>query len=98
MRASLATFCALDVPSKHVAVLGDMGELGSYAPACHAGIGEFAATLPLDRLVCVGELSLHIAGAASAPAWIPSASCARALFLKCSEIWTPASSPEAPCW
>ena len=64
MRASLATFCALDVPGKHVAVLGDMGELGSYAPACHAGIGEFAATLPLDRLVCVGELSLHIAAAA----------------------------------
>lgn len=64
MRASLATFCALDVPGKHVAVLGDMGELGSYAPACHAGIGTFAATLPLDRLVCVGELSLHIADAA----------------------------------
>ena len=64
MRASLATFCALDVPGKHVAVLGDMGELGSYAPACHAGVGEFAATLPLDRLVCVGELSLHIADAA----------------------------------
>lgn len=64
MRASLATFCALDVPGKHVAVLGDMGELGSYAPACHAGIGAFAATLPLDRLVCVGELSLHIADAA----------------------------------
>ena len=64
MRASLATFCALDVPGKHVAVLGDMGELGSYAPACHAGIGTFAATLPLDRLMCVGELSLHIADAA----------------------------------
>ena len=64
MRASLATFCALDVPGKHVAVLGDMGELGGYAPACHAGIGTFAATLPLDRLVCVGELSLHIADAA----------------------------------
>lgn len=64
MRASLATFCVLDVPGKRVAVLGDMGELGDYAPACHAGIGEFAATLPLDRLVCVGELSLHIADAA----------------------------------
>ncbi|WP_281655988.1 UDP-N-acetylmuramoyl-tripeptide--D-alanyl-D-alanine ligase [Eggerthella sinensis] len=64
MRASLATFCALDVPGKHVAVLGDMGELGSYAPACHAGVGAYAATLPLDRLVCVGELSRHIADAA----------------------------------
>jgi UDP-N-acetylmuramoyl-tripeptide--D-alanyl-D-alanine ligase len=45
-------------------VLGDMGELGSYAPACHAGVGTYAATLPLDRLVCVGELSRHIADAA----------------------------------
>lgn len=64
MRASLATFCALDVPGKHVAVLGDMGELGDYAPACHAGVGSYAATLPLDRLVCVGELSRCIAAAA----------------------------------
>lgn len=64
MRASLATFCALDVPGKHVAVLGDMGELGDYAPACHAGVGAYAATLPLDRLVCVGELARHIADAA----------------------------------
>ena len=62
MRASLATFCALDVPGKHVAVLGDMGELGSYAPACHAGIGEFAATLPLDRLVGVGRARRRRAG------------------------------------
>ena len=64
MRASLTTFCALGVPGRRVAVLGDMGELGDYAPACHEGIGELAATLPLDRLVCVGELSAHIAGAA----------------------------------
>ena len=64
MRASLKTFCALAVPGKRIAVLGDMGELGDYAPACHAGIGELAATLPLDRLVCVGELASIIADAA----------------------------------
>lgn len=64
MRASLSTFCALDVPGRHVAVLGDMGELGDFAPACHAGIGTFAATLSLDRLVCVGELAMYIADAA----------------------------------
>lgn len=66
MRASLTTFCALDVPGKHVAVLGDMGELGDFAPACHAGVGQLAATLPLDRLICVGELSRYIADAAEA--------------------------------
>lgn len=66
MRASLTTFCALDVPGKHVAVLGDMGELGDFAPACHAGVGQLAATLPLDRLICVGELSRFTADAAKA--------------------------------
>ncbi len=64
MRASLATFCALDVPGRHIAVLGDMGELGDYAVACHEGIGQVAASLPLDRLICVGELSMHLADAA----------------------------------
>lgn len=64
MRASLSTFCALAVPGRRVAVLGDMGELGDYAVACHEGIGSFAAALPLDRLVCIGELSEHLADAA----------------------------------
>ena len=64
MRASLNTFCALEVPGRRVAVLGDMAELGDFARACHAGIGELAARLPLDRLVCVGDLAFHIADAA----------------------------------
>ena len=66
MRASLTTFCALEVPGRRVAVLGDMGELGDFARACHAGVGELAGTLPLDRLVCVGELAMRIADAAEA--------------------------------
>ena len=64
MRAALTTFCALDVPGKRIAVLGDMGELGDFAAACHAGVGEHAAALPLDRLVCVGELAQIIADGA----------------------------------
>ena len=64
MRASLATFGALSVPGRRIAVLGDMGELGDFAQACHKGIGAFAATLSLDRLVCVGPLSRHIASGA----------------------------------
>lgn len=64
MRASLSTFCSLNVSGKRIAVLGDMGELGDYALACHAGIGRLAADLPLDRLVCVGELAQVIADAA----------------------------------
>lgn len=66
MRASLALFAAMDAPHKRYAVLGDMGELGESARECHKGIGVFAATLPLDRLICVGELARSIATAAIA--------------------------------
>ncbi len=66
MRASLKTFCALPVTGRRIAVLGDMGELGEYARACHESIGAFAARLPLDELVCVGELARFIADGARA--------------------------------
>lgn len=61
MRAALATFGSLAVSGRRYAVLGDMGELGDFAPACHRGVGEYAATQPIDLLVCIGELSRHIA-------------------------------------
>ena len=65
MRASLATFAALDVPGRHIAVLGDMGELGAFAQECHERVGAMAAASNLDYLLCVGELSEHIALAAT---------------------------------
>lgn len=72
MRASLATFAALDVAGRRVAVLGDMGELGDFAQACHEGVGAVAASMPLDRLICVGELSAFIACGAEAAGMDPS--------------------------
>lgn len=67
MRASLKTFAAARYLGRRIAVLGDMGELGAYAEKCHRGVGEFAAGLPLDYLVCVGDLShLYAEGAKSA--------------------------------
>lgn len=67
MRASLATFSAMNVAGRRFAVLGDMGELGDFAEPCHKGVGEFAAGLRIDRLLCVGPLSSFIAdGALSA--------------------------------
>ncbi|MBQ9041497.1 MAG: UDP-N-acetylmuramoyl-tripeptide--D-alanyl-D-alanine ligase [Eggerthellaceae bacterium] len=65
MRASLATFSALEVPGRHIAVLGDMGELGTFALECHERVGALAGQSNLDLLICVGELSEHIALAAT---------------------------------
>lgn len=61
MRASLAMFASMDIPGKRFAVLGDMGELGSFAQSCHEGIGALIPTLSIDYLVCVGELASNIA-------------------------------------
>lgn len=64
MRAALLSLAAMDVAGSRIAVLGDMLELGSYARACHEGIGRLAASLPIDCLVCVGNEARAIADAA----------------------------------
>ncbi len=66
MRAALATFCTLDVAGRRYVVLGDMGELGDFADACHRGIGREAADLPVDCMICIGDLAGLIAEAAVA--------------------------------
>ncbi len=66
MRASLSTFAALAVPGRRIAVLGDMGELGSFAEELHVQVGRDAAAAGLDELICVGELSRAMAAAACA--------------------------------
>jgi UDP-N-acetylmuramoyl-tripeptide--D-alanyl-D-alanine ligase len=43
------------------AVLGDMLELGSFAPALHISVGECLGRAGIDCLVAVGEQSAHIA-------------------------------------
>ncbi len=50
--------------SRKVAILGDMLELGPFAPALHAGVGEYLGQARIDCLVAVGELAGHIAQAA----------------------------------
>lgn len=47
-----------------LAVLGDMFELGSFAPALHAGVGSYLGKAHIDCLVAVGELARHIYEAA----------------------------------
>ena len=42
-----------------ILVLGDMGELGADAAELHAEIGRRARAAGVDRLLCLGELSIH---------------------------------------
>jgi UDP-N-acetylmuramoyl-tripeptide--D-alanyl-D-alanine ligase len=66
MKAALETVVALPAQGRKVAVLGDMLELGAATERYHREIGEFAATLGLDRIVCVGQWGRLIADAAVA--------------------------------
>ncbi len=77
MCASLSVLCAMDVPGKRYAVLGDMGELGAYTEEGHRKVGAFVAASKVDELICVGELSRTIASAARA-AGFPSANILQA--------------------
>lgn len=56
---------SLDVLStalgRKVAILGDMGELGSTEKELHYSVGVHAAAKNIDLLICVGELSREIA-------------------------------------
>ena len=72
MAASLATFSAIDVNGKRVAVLGDMLELGDFAREGHERMGRLAAKFQVDALVCVGELSRAMASSAIGAGMDPS--------------------------
>ncbi|MGO2336120.1 UDP-N-acetylmuramoyl-tripeptide--D-alanyl-D-alanine ligase [Providencia sp.] len=45
------------MPGYRVLVVGDMGELGDYAHACHQRVGLAAKQAGLDKVLSVGELS-----------------------------------------
>jgi UDP-N-acetylmuramoyl-tripeptide--D-alanyl-D-alanine ligase len=63
---------AIDVlaraPGQRLLVLGDMGELGERAAACHAEAGEYARAAGIERLYALGELSAGTAAAFGAGA------------------------------
>ena len=81
MRAALRVVKALETPGKRIAVLGDMGELGSYAVDMHRDVGKFAAHCGIDVLVCVGEHAQFIAEAAQSEGFprasLHTATCAQ---------------------
>ncbi len=53
-------------PGRHIAVLGDMLELGTNAAALHAEVGRRAATSGIEHLLVVGPDMAHAATAAAA--------------------------------
>jgi UDP-N-acetylmuramyl pentapeptide synthase len=46
---------------RKVAIVGDMLELGAYAPSAHQAIGRLAAQLGIDAVIAVGEFADHVA-------------------------------------
>lgn len=55
MKASLDVL--VKCSGRRVAILGDMRELGDSAPQMHADIGRYAASLGIERILCVGKAS-----------------------------------------
>ena len=62
MKASLNVL--KDALGRRVAILGDMGELGTEELQLHEEVGKEAGKTGIDLLICVGERSAHMAEAA----------------------------------
>lgn len=62
MRAAIDLLC--DMPpqnnGRHIAVLGDMGELGDSGPALHKSLGKYIADSPVDLIFATGDLMAHL--------------------------------------
>ncbi len=57
MRAAIDVLAR--VPGRRLLVLGDMGELGERAAACHVETGKYARAAGIEQLVALGELSVN---------------------------------------
>ncbi|MEY5025089.1 MAG: hypothetical protein RLZZ244_617 [Verrucomicrobiota bacterium] len=55
MKAALATLSQWPIQGRRVAVLGRMGELGSFAEEGHRSVGAAAALYSIDWLITLGE-------------------------------------------
>lgn len=64
MKAALRTLMELDSDGRRIAVLGEMGELGTESEGGHREVGEAAAALRVDELIAVGPIGATIARAA----------------------------------
>ncbi len=68
MEAAIRTLRALPARGRHVAILGDMKELGETSDECHRAVGRYIAANPVDVLVSVGNSAQLIADESGLPA------------------------------
>ncbi|MBL6765367.1 MAG: UDP-N-acetylmuramoyl-tripeptide--D-alanyl-D-alanine ligase [Verrucomicrobiae bacterium] len=66
MTAGLRTLAEMPCSGRRIAVLGDMGELGSHSDSAHSEIGTLAGELGIDMLFAVGSMAYRYGGAARA--------------------------------
>lgn len=64
MQAALSTLMDISTQGRHIAVLGDMLELGRLSGEAHKQIGEMVGSLGIDILVAVGNESQVMADSA----------------------------------
>ena len=77
MRAALRQLEANAAGRRRVAILGDMAELGSGAPAYHQEIGREAARHGVEVLLAVGDLARgYVDGGVPVTSWAPDAEAA----------------------
>ncbi len=72
MKAAIETLAGIRTGGKRVAVLGDMGELGSLADLAHFELGERVALSGVEVLVTVGRKARRIAEGARAEGMDPA--------------------------
>lgn len=60
MEAALKVLKDYQTKGRKIAVLGDMFEMGEFAPELHKGVGQFAAEIGIDKVYAVGTLAQHI--------------------------------------
>ncbi len=65
MQAALLTLVDISTEGRHIAVLGDMLELGQASNEAHKQIGEIVASLGINVLVAVGKEGQVMAGSAA---------------------------------
>ncbi len=78
MRAAISVLAG-GPRSWKAAVLGDMLELGPFAPALHTGVGEFLGAAGVNCVITVGEMARYIAEGAK-NAGVPEVYCCRDKF------------------